>query len=78
MSYDARLRAAKDAVTSMLCNLASKDTKFTLLDLGRTVDDLNKAWDELTDCLVRQRTERDAQIRRLIDDLAESRKGRTT
>jgi hypothetical protein len=35
-----------------------------------------KAWDELTNCLIRQREERDEQIRRLIDELAEAKKGR--
>lgn len=74
-NYDQRLRWAKDAVTTMICNLQAPDTKWTLMDLARSVDDLNKAWDELTDCLVRQRTERDAQILRLIDELAEGEEG---
>lgn len=72
--YDRLLRGAKDAVTEMLCNLQSKDTRFTTMDLACRIDDLNKAWAELTDCLVRQRNERDEQIRRLIDALAEARK----
>lgn len=74
MSYDARLFEAKHRATRTLC--AAISGKADLTEVGSAIDDLNKAWDELTDALVRQRKERDLQIIRLIDELAEARKGR--
>lgn len=71
--YDAQLRGCKDRVTRLLCQLATKNPP-DVMDVGRAVDDLNKAWDELTDCLVRHREERDRQIHRLLNELAEARK----
>ena len=72
VSYDHALRHAKDRATSALLRVDSKDPARE--DLAIALDDLNRAWDALTDCLVRQRSERDAQILRLIDQLAEARK----
>jgi hypothetical protein len=74
VSYDRRLSDAKQAVITMLCNLQDPNTKFTHMDLARTIEDLNKAWDELTDALVRQRDERGAEVLRLLDQLAESKR----
>ena len=62
-NYDQELRSAKSEVTRALMDSA-----------GRTVDDLNKAWDNLTDALVRQREERNLQILRLLDELSEAKK----
>lgn len=42
--------------------------------MAQALDSLNKAWDELTDALVRQRDERDKQIARLMNELAEAKK----
>ncbi len=69
-NYDGRLRGAKDYVTKLLCALAA-DKKVNVADLGAAIDELNKAWDELTDCLVRQRDERTRTIVSLLDQLAE-------
>ncbi len=43
-------------------------------DVANTIDNLNKAWDALTDALVRQREEYQKQVERLIHELAEARK----
>lgn len=80
MNYDRMLSDAKDAATRAVVNLVrnGRDGK-PLCDgdaahwVGTAVDELNKAWDRLTDALVRQRDERDEQIRRLLDELAERR-----
>lgn len=81
MNYDLLLSDAKANATKAVVNLVKngRDGK-PLCDAdaaswaATAMDDLNKAWDQLTDALVRQRTERDDQIRRLIDELAERRK----
>lgn len=77
-NYDLELSDVKAATTSELCNLIRDfGTKGVNLDrIANLIDQLNKAWDELTDCLVRQRKERDEQILRLIDELAEAKKGK--
>lgn len=74
MSYDRRVSDAKETVTGMLMNLQDPNSRFTILDVARSVDDLNKAWDELTSCLVRQREARDREIASLLNQLAEARK----
>lgn len=72
-NYDTQLRGAKDAVTNTLLKLISKDPgPWTLQDLAARIDDLNKAWDELTDALVRQRETRDRFISELVNRLAEA------
>ncbi len=71
--YDMRLSDAKRFATECLIR-ASKDTKADLSNLAGAIENLNKMWDELTDCLVRQRDERDRQILSLIDELAEAKK----
>lgn len=76
-SYDRRVWNAKDNVTKLVCDAASSDERrhnFGLEQLPGAIDELNKAWDELTNCLVRQRNERDEQISRLISELAEAKK----
>ncbi len=73
--YDLRLSDAKAACTRCLLQ-ASKDSKFDLSNLASAIDHLNKMWDELTDCLVRQREERGEQILALMDELAEAKKGK--
>ena len=76
--YDRALSDCKHAVTQLICraisDLHQHDEKGALDQLASGVDNLNGAWDALTDALVRQRDERDHQIRRLINELAERRK----
>lgn len=72
--YDQWLAFAREAVTTALADLSSGEPKRTARDLAVRVDDLNRAWDELTDCLMRQRDVRDAEIRRLLDEIAELNK----
>lgn len=77
MSYQRVVSDVKSRLTEVICMVVSNDEKKHergIELLPGVVDDLNKAWDELTDCIVRQRNERDAQIRKLIDELAEARK----
>ena len=69
MSYDSNLSAAKHSFLKLM--MTENPDKF---EIANTVDALNKAWDELTDALVRQRAERDRQILSLIDQLAEAKK----
>jgi hypothetical protein len=76
VSYDRNLSDAKHAATTMLCELVKTETRFTIMDMAGKVDDLNKAWDELTDHLVRQRDARDATISHLLDQIAHLKKGR--
>ena len=77
-SYDDRVYDAKQAVTRTLCDLGKPDTRLAVMDLAGQIDALNRAWDDLTNCLVRQRRERDEQIIRLINELAEAKRERTT
>ncbi len=74
MNWDLRVSDAKSHVTTMLCRTV-EDPRL-IHDLAGAIDNLNKAWDELTDALVRQREERDRVIRRLIDELAERKEAR--
>lgn len=76
-NYDLELSDVKAATTRELCDLI-RDTNggINLDGIASLIDQLNKAWDELTDCLVRQCKERDDQILRLIDELAEAKKGK--
>ena len=71
--YDAVLRGAKKRVTQLLCQ---KEAGGHILELGGAIDDLNKAWDELSDCLVRQVEARDTEIRVLLNRIAELNKPR--
>lgn len=63
--YDALLNHAKRAVTEAIADLARDKPRLTIQDLATRIDDLNRAWDELTDALVRQR----ATLGETIDDL---------
>jgi site-specific recombinase len=76
--YDREVFDAKHHATQCLCRLitSNKDGQpiGTVDDVASALDRLNKAWDALTDCLVRQREERDRRILSLIDELAEARK----
>jgi hypothetical protein len=75
-NYDSQLFDAKHAVTLAVCRATRDPSGDALPHLASAIDTLNEKWDELTDCLVRQRQERDEQIRRLIDELAEAKKGK--
>ncbi len=80
-NYDRRVSDAKAGATRAIVNLVKhgSDNK-PLCDAdaanwaATAVDDLNKAWDDLTDALVRQRDERDEWIAKLLNELAEARK----
>ena len=76
MSYDQDVHNAKQAVTDELLRFQRANPGTNAESLAMATDRLNKAWDALTDCLVRQRKERDAQILRLVDELAEAKKGK--
>lgn len=73
--YESQLHAAKDAVTDMLHRLVAKEAgtpcNYSVVDLATRIENLNKAWDELTDHLVRQRSARDETIDYLHNRIAE-------
>jgi hypothetical protein len=71
--YDVRMSDAKQAVTKALCGLAAGNPGLDVGGLATAIDNLNRAWDQLTDALVRQRDERDEQIGRLMNEVAERR-----
>lgn len=76
-NLDRRVYDAKHEVTRQLCNVISSDEqkhRYGIDQLPGAIDALNKAWDDMTTALVRQREERDRQIIRLINELAEARK----
>lgn len=73
-NYDLMVSDLKRATTAEILRL--QRDKVDVDNIARLVDQLNEAWDKLTDALVRQRTERDNVIRDLIDQLAEARKER--
>jgi hypothetical protein len=73
--YELRLQHAKTAVTNAVMRAVSKDPPpDAVMTLAGAIDDLNKAWDNLTDCLCRQRDFRDQEISRLMSELAEAKK----
>lgn len=71
--YDGSLRAAKTNMEKTTLAVARKDANVGASEIDQAVSGLNKAWDELTCALIRQRDERDAMIRRLLDELAEGK-----
>ncbi len=80
-TYDRAVFNAKDAATAVVRVMARHEVSgpgnerpISAELVASTIDALNKAWDELTDCLVRQRKQRDEVIRGLIDELAEANK----
>ncbi len=76
-NYDRHVSDAKMRVTEVICMVVSSDEKKHergIELLPGAVDDLNKAWDALTDCLVRQRIARGDEVLRLLDQLAEAKK----
>jgi len=73
-NYDLMVSDLKRATTAEILRL--QRDKVDVDNIARLVDQLNEAWDKLTDALVRQRTERDNVVRDLIDQLAEARKER--
>lgn len=76
MNYDLCVSDAKRKALNELLILQRSDSKIDVTQMASALDNLNKMWDLLTDALVRQRSERDSQILRLIDELAEAKKGR--
>lgn len=67
-------RAVWDAqrrVSQCLLRMTSGNPPTTPEEMDQAIGDLNKAWDALTDALISQCEERDRQIRRLLDELAE-------
>jgi hypothetical protein len=78
-NYDEGVFRAREEMTKLLVVLVSGDTRkrdYAIEQLPDAVECLNRAWDELTNCLVRQRRERDEQISRLMSELAEAKKPR--
>ncbi len=71
--YDREVWQAKQQALRALCSNGGKPNAE---ELATVLDDLNKAWGALTDCLVRQRRERDKYFSQLLSDLAEANKGR--
>ena len=71
-NYDTLVWNAKDAVNKEIYRLTQEQAG--VADLAARIDDLNAAWDALTDALVRQRDERDTLISELISRLAEAKK----
>ena len=69
--YDRDVAQAKARITKLLCVPTGAVDG---IRLAEAFDELNKAWDALTDCLVRQRTVRDTQIQSLMNQLAERSK----
>lgn len=67
--YDRAVREAKDRVTNALCRMDVPDH-----DVAKAVEDLNAAWDELADALVRQREVMRETIDNLHHRLAEMKK----
>jgi hypothetical protein len=72
VDYDGALLAAKHRMTKVLCREGGPDRS----EIATAIDELNAAWDELTDCLVRQVEARDAEIRSLLNKIAELNKKR--
>jgi len=68
--YDGNLYSAKRAATDALLNL-SRNPESGQMDMAAALDSLNKAWDELTDYLIRQNKARDLRISELTDELTE-------
>ena len=71
MSRDQMVHACKDEVTRLICEAVKKDSRVGVEQIAQAVDNLNKAWDALTDHLVRQRAARDATISHLHNEIAE-------
>lgn len=74
--YDRNLSDAKANVTRLVIAAADPKNVTARDNLPGAVDELNKAWDALTDCLVRQRDELQERVLDLINDVAELKKGR--
>ena len=68
--YELQVRWAKDHVGKLILQMCGKNP-LTPEEMSQAVGDLNKAWDALTDALVRQREEREKCIRHLLNQLAE-------
>lgn len=78
--YRRSLSDAKEAATRSICNLAKNDRDGKPLCDGEAmhwvasaVDTLNKAWQDLLDCVDRQCEERGGKVLDLLDELAEAK-----
>ncbi len=74
--YDLRVSDAKRYATQCVCRLSDPKSADAATNMAAALDDLNVAWDALTDCLVRQRDELGKQVLRLIHELAEAKRPR--
>jgi len=75
--YSARVHEARTNIRDVISGIIGQDERKRSLAIERlpaAVDALNKAWDELTDCLVRQRDTRGEELLSVLDELAEARK----
>lgn len=74
IDYDGHLFNARQGASKALLNLSKAEANCDAVNfMSTTLDGLNKAWDELTDCLNRRIKERDWEIKRLLNELAESK-----
>ena len=72
-NYDRAVADAKEGATTALLELSEGQDRHRM---ARALDNLNCAWDELTDALVRQRKARDDTIAYLHGKIAELEKQR--
>lgn len=72
--YDGYLSAARRSSMTYMDKAAENLTQDTFRTYVNSVGEEMKAWDQLTDALVRQRKERDEQISRLLNELAEAKR----
>lgn len=71
--YQKTVSNYKDQVTTLLCSVARGDNTADHL-LASAIDNLNKSWNAWVDALYRRCNERDSQICRLMNELAEAKK----
>lgn len=76
MGLDSRLFDAKQRMTQSLVLFTRNNPTCDCHEVACSVDELNNAWDKLTDALVAQREERDRIIADLINQLAEVKQKR--
>lgn len=74
MSYDRAVWDAKERISKTLCDLQLDPPRARAVDVAQDVDNLNKAWDELSNALVREKKVMRDTIDYLHRELAEARK----
>lgn len=69
--YSDAVHHAKTRATRAMLALPASEAR---MEMAGAIDDLNRAWDDLTNAIVRQRDERGSEVLRLLDELAEAKK----